>query len=61
VHGEQEPVVPVAQARDWTGRLKGARLAEFGGAGHDILNETVHREAAAVITEFVRGQPHGRG
>jgi hypothetical protein len=49
------PVVPVALARDWAGRLKRARLAEFGGARHDILNETLHREVAAVITEFVRG------
>jgi len=55
VHGEQDPVVPVAQARDWAGRLPGARLAEFGGARHDILNETVHRDVAAVIAEFVRG------
>jgi len=28
-------------------------LAEFAGARHDILNETVHREVAAAITEFV--------
>ena len=35
------------------GRLAGARLAEFAGARHDILNETVHREVAAAITEFV--------
>ena len=33
--------------------LAGARLAEFAGARHDILNETVHREVAAAITEFV--------
>jgi alpha-beta hydrolase superfamily lysophospholipase len=57
VHGEQDPEVPVAQARDWVGRLKGARLAEFGGARHDVLNETVHSEVAADINEFVRGQP----
>ena len=53
VHGEQDPVVPAAHAREWAGRLKGARLAEFAGARHDILNETVHRAVAAAITEFV--------
>jgi hypothetical protein len=26
---------------------------EFPGARHDILNETVHRDVAATITEFV--------
>jgi alpha-beta hydrolase superfamily lysophospholipase len=58
VHGEQDPVVPVTHARDWSGRLKRAQLAEFGGARHDILNETVHREVAAVITEFVHDPSH---
>jgi alpha-beta hydrolase superfamily lysophospholipase len=53
VHGSEDQVVPVAHARAWSGRLAGARLAEFPGARHDILNETVHREVAAAITEFV--------
>jgi alpha-beta hydrolase superfamily lysophospholipase len=53
VHGADDPVVPVAHARQWSGRLKRGRLAEFPGARHDILNETVHREVAAAITEFV--------
>jgi alpha-beta hydrolase superfamily lysophospholipase len=53
VHGSDDPVVPVAHAREWAGRLKRARLAEFPGARHDILNETVHREVAAAITDFV--------
>jgi alpha-beta hydrolase superfamily lysophospholipase len=55
VHGAEDPVVPVAHARAWSSRLAGARLAEFAGARHDILNETVHREVAAAITEFVLG------
>jgi alpha-beta hydrolase superfamily lysophospholipase len=54
VHGADDPVVPAAQAREWAGRLKRGRLAEFAGARHDVLNETVHREVAAAITEFIR-------
>jgi len=54
VHGAADPVVPAAVPRDWSGRIPGARLAEFAGARHDILNETVHREVAATITGFVR-------
>jgi alpha-beta hydrolase superfamily lysophospholipase len=53
VHGSDDPVVPAAHARQWAGRLKRPRLAEFAGARHDILNETVHREVAAAITEFI--------
>jgi alpha-beta hydrolase superfamily lysophospholipase len=53
VHGADDPVVPVTDAREWAGRLKGARLAEFAGSRHDILNEAVHREVAAAITDFV--------
>jgi len=47
------PVVPAAHAREWAARLELARLAEFPGARHDILNETVHRDVAAAITDFV--------
>ena len=53
VHGSEDQIVPVAHARAWSSQLAGARLAEFAGARHDILNETVHREVAAAITEFV--------
>ncbi len=53
VHGAQDPIVPVADARDWSARIPGGRIAEFEGARHDVLNETVHREVAAAITEFV--------
>ena len=53
VHGSEDPVVPAAHAREWSARLKRGRLAEFPGARHDILNETVHRDVAAAITGFV--------
>jgi alpha-beta hydrolase superfamily lysophospholipase len=59
VHGELDPVAPVALAREWAGRLKQARLAEFAGARHDVLNETVHREVAAAVTGFVREHSSG--
>jgi alpha-beta hydrolase superfamily lysophospholipase len=34
-------------------RLKRGQLAEFAGARHDVLNETVHRDVAAAITGFI--------
>jgi alpha-beta hydrolase superfamily lysophospholipase len=54
VHGAQDPIVPAAVARDWSARVPGGRLAEFAGARHDVLNDTVHHEVAAAITEFIR-------
>ena len=48
-----DPVVPAEHARAWAARLKRGRLAEFPGARHDILNETVHRDVAAAVTGFV--------
>jgi len=62
VHGSDDPVVPAAHAREWAGRLKRARLAEFAGSRHDILNEAAHREVARAITEFILtggGRPDG--
>ncbi len=53
IHGTEDPVVPVGQARVWASRLKGARLVEFAGARHDILNETVHRQVAETIIDFI--------
>jgi alpha-beta hydrolase superfamily lysophospholipase len=68
VHGSDDPVVPVAHPREWAGRLKRGQLAEFAGARHDVLNETVHREVAAAITGFIlsggeaaSGHPAGNG
>ena len=54
VHGSEDPIVPVAVAREWSARLPGGQIAEFAGARHDVLNETVHREVAAAITGFIR-------
>ena len=62
VHGSDDPVVPVGGTREWSGRVR-AGLAEFAGARHDILNETVHREVAATIIAFTRraGAAAGEG
>jgi len=54
VHGAQDPIVPADIARAWSALVPDGRLAEFAGARHDVLNETVHREVAAAITGFIR-------
>ena len=52
VHGELDPVAPVAVTRQWAARLPAARLAEIPGARHDVLNETAHRQVATAIADF---------
>ena len=59
VHGADDPIAPVADARAWSARLPQGRIVEFAGARHDVLNETVHREVAAAITDFVSRWPTG--
>jgi alpha-beta hydrolase superfamily lysophospholipase len=53
VHGGDDPIAPVSDARAWSSRVPNGRIAEFAGARHDVLNESVHREVATAITEFV--------
>ena len=55
LHGAEDPVAPVSLARQWANRLPNARITEFAGARHDVLNETVHQEVATAIVDFVLG------
>ncbi|SBS74945.1 conserved hypothetical protein [uncultured Mycobacterium sp.] len=56
IHGELDPIAPVSALRAYAEQIEALRLVEFPGAHHDILNETVHREVAAAILEFVGEQ-----
>jgi pimeloyl-ACP methyl ester carboxylesterase len=53
VHGQDDPVAPVAGSRWWAEKLKDARLVEFSGAHQDILNERMQAEIAAWVGERV--------
>jgi acylglycerol lipase len=53
VHGEDDPVVPIADARANAASLPRARLSVFPGDLHDVLNEhdrdVVHERVAAFV------------
>src|SRR4051794_300920 len=53
VHGEEDPVVPIEDARANVAALPQARLASFPGDLHDVLNEhdrdVVHESVAAFL------------
>ncbi|CAA0080728.1 Monoacylglycerol lipase [Mycolicibacterium vanbaalenii] len=53
VHGVNDPIAPIGAVRAYAKQIDALELAEFPGARHDILNETVHRDVAAAIVEFV--------
>ena len=56
VHGTDDPIAPVGAVRAYAEQIEPLQLNEFPGARHDILNETVHREVAAAIVEFVEAR-----
>jgi alpha-beta hydrolase superfamily lysophospholipase len=58
VHGEADPVAPVEGSRRWASALADARLAEFPGGRHDILNDSTHEQVAAAIADFVLERRH---
>jgi pimeloyl-ACP methyl ester carboxylesterase len=53
VWGEQDRVVPVAQAAEWTRLVRGSQLRTFAPAGHMVLNE--RPEAVKAVREFLAG------
>jgi alpha-beta hydrolase superfamily lysophospholipase len=53
VHGSADPIAPIGGVRSYAEQIDALSLAEFDGARHDVLNETVHRQVAATIVEFL--------
>src|SRR5262245_5428320 len=56
VHGVNDPIAPIDPVRAYAEQIGPLQLKEFPGAHHDILNETVHREVAAAVIDFVEKQ-----
>jgi pimeloyl-ACP methyl ester carboxylesterase len=54
MHGSEDAVMPVANARALAARIPGATLVVFDGAGHLFFHEEPER-SAAVVDELARG------
>jgi 3-oxoadipate enol-lactonase len=54
MHGSEDAVMPVANARLLAERIPGATLVVFDGAGHLFFHEEPQR-TAAIVEEFARG------
>ena len=60
LHGDADPITPLAAARDLAARLPGAELAVLHGGLHDVLNDAAHRTVASAIVQWLerlRGGP----
>ena len=53
VHGVNDPIAPVGAVRAYAEQIEPLQLEEFAGGRHDILNDTVHREVADAIVNFI--------
>lgn len=56
VHGANDPIAPIGAVRAYAEQIDALELAEFDRARHDIINESVHREVAAAIIDFINGR-----
>lgn len=60
VHGDDDPIVPLVNARVVACRVPGARLEVIRGGGHLVLLDSV-REVLPTITDFLtHAHPHPR-
>ena len=57
LHGEADPLVPIACGRDTAKRIPGARFVAIPGMGHDFPPGVVEIVAAQVIP-FLKAVPH---
>lgn len=55
IHGEEDPLAPLAQAREAVQRIRGPRLEEkvYPGARHEIFNETNKDEVIGDVVHFL--------
>jgi alpha-beta hydrolase superfamily lysophospholipase len=63
LHGEDDPLVPMAETRAAVERLVGQRLEAvvYPGARHEVFNETNRDEVLAAVTSFIDRALTGRG
>ncbi|MBL8275287.1 MAG: alpha/beta fold hydrolase [Pelomonas sp.] len=61
LHGEGDPLIPVAAAHDLARRIPGARLDTPPGWGHDLPEALWPRLATAIATHAAQGAPAAGG
>jgi pimeloyl-ACP methyl ester carboxylesterase len=49
IHGREDPISPLDEARDALGAIAELELVVIAGAPHDALNDQTHRTVAAIV------------
>lgn len=57
IHGEADPLIPVAAGRDLAARIRGAESDFIPGMGHDLPLELLPRLAAGIAQNALRWRP----
>ncbi|MCT7657891.1 lysophospholipase [Mycobacterium deserti] len=55
VHGVNDPIAQIGAVRAYAEQIEPLQLKAFDGGRHDILNDTMHREVAETIIDFLNG------
>ncbi|GAA2639497.1 alpha/beta hydrolase [Paractinoplanes durhamensis] len=53
LHGRDDDISPVAEARAWYAATPRAELVTIAGGRHDVLNDQTHRTVAATVVLFL--------
>jgi pimeloyl-ACP methyl ester carboxylesterase len=56
IHGDADPLVPLAHGQDTAQRIPGARLVTIEGMGHDLPPEPVNQILNALIPHLQQAQ-----
>jgi pimeloyl-ACP methyl ester carboxylesterase len=59
VHGQADPLVPVAAAHDLAAKIRGAELDLIEGMGHDLPLALLPRLAESINAATLRTSPPG--
>ena len=57
IHGEADPLVPLAGGQDTAAHIKGSKLKTIPGMGHDLPLELVDEIANAIAEHARAGEP----
>ncbi len=53
VHGVADPIAQIGAVAAYADQLEALQLKQFPGGHHDVLNDTMHREVARAIIDFI--------
>jgi alpha-beta hydrolase superfamily lysophospholipase len=53
VHGVADPIADIGAVQAYAEQIEPLQLKQYPGGHHDILNDTMHREVASAVIDFI--------